>query len=35
MHCVVGPEFKFCLVPAYGNVEIWIENLAEHGGEEA
>ena len=35
LHCIVGPEFKICLVPAYGNVEIWIEKLAEHGGEEA
>lgn len=35
LHCIVGPEFKICLVPAYGNVEIWIEKLAEHGDEEA
>ena len=30
LHCIVGPEFKICLVPAYGNVEIWIEKLADH-----
>ena len=30
LHCIVGPEVKICLVPAKGNVEIWIEKLADH-----
>lgn len=34
LHCVVGPEFKFCLVPAHGNIEIWIEKLHERVDEE-
>ncbi len=33
LHCIVGPELKCCIMPAQGNVEIWIEKLAYHGEE--